>query len=1097
MIKKQSSSEHFRSKGKLLIVLRIGLLFSMMGVMQVFASTSFSQSATFVIDVENKELKEVLAEIENQTDYKFAYDRSSINLSRKVSLKSEDELMNDVLNKLFKGSDINYKVLGKQIILTKKRQQASIVEITSEVQQEQRSISGIVTDASGEPLPGVFVMVKETTKGAITNVDGKYRIQGVKESDVLVFSFMGMKVQEMIVNKQSSINATMTEDAIGLDEVVAIGYGTAKKNDLTGAVTSVKKSQFIDAPTPNIAQSLQGKMSGVNIVNTTGAPGDTPKIIVRGVNSLSASNAPLIILDGIPFSGDLGDINSNDIEGLSVLKDASSSAIYGSRGANGVIIVTTKSGKGNKMLTSYHGSVGVQTMAKKMDLLNGTQYLGFLKDFNHEQGEDDLSPENLLFGMELSNYKRGVTTDWQDEVYRSAMYQDHQLSISGSSAKTKYYTSVAGTFQDGIAENTSFDRYIVRVNVTQSVTDWLSVGLNSQYTKKDYGGISPDRSAALRLSPYGQLKDESGNYTFYPEYPEVYYSNPFADFTASRDYTKERTDLFGTVDILLPIKGLNYKFNYGYTIGNTFRGVFYPKTSLMGSSDKGRATIYNRKHNETTLEHILSYNKEFNKKHKIQATGLYSWQSTYDQSNETTGKGFASDNGLYHTMQAAEKLEAESNLVETFLVSYMGRINYTYKNRYSLTATVRTDGYSAFGKNDKYATFPSLALAWNINQERFLNHTKTVDLLKIRLSWGKNGNQAISPYQTLDSYSIKNYVTGEPGETTTGYLISVIGNPSLKWETTSSTNLGVDFGFFNAITGTIDVYYSKTNDLLMKRTVPVMNGYTSVFENIGGTSNRGIEITLNGVCVDKKNLKWQAGLTFSANRDKIESLRGDGKDDVTNKWFIGDAVQVWYDYNTVGVFQTQEQIDKSSQPNARLGDAILEDVSDDGKITPEDRKIISSKNPDFRYGISNTLTYNNLSLSFFLSGLQGIKNKNYWLDPQTWLPEKNTNYLDIPYWSVNNINGSFVSPAYTGQRNKRGHAFYQNASYFRLQDVTLSYNIDANFMKRVKISDWQLYLSGRNLYTWTSWMGYNPESAPAYTEYPMARTVVLGTKFSF
>ncbi|MFV0506535.1 MAG: SusC/RagA family TonB-linked outer membrane protein [Bacteroidales bacterium] len=1087
--RKKRSLVKFVVKMKLLSFL---LCFSMASV----ASNLYSQEVRFTFELKRATLGEVFNEIESNSQYIFIYSEKTIDLDKRVNVSAQDNDIYIILDQVL-DNNVSYEIYDRQVIIKSKQEvkNVSVKSLVAEPQENGKEVKGKIVDSRGMPIPGATVVVQGTTNGVVTDVDGNFRINRVPENGTLVISFVGMETQRISVVSKKELKIKMSDSAVGLNEVVVVGYGSQAKSDLTGAIASVSADDFENVPTVNVAQSLQGKIAGLNIVNSSGSPGATPTITIRGVNSLTASNSPLLIVDGIPFSGNLSDINPNDIESMSVLKDASSSAIYGSRGANGVIIITTKAGKkGQAALTAtYHGSIGVQSIARKLDLLSPSQYIMFREDYEAAQGGVDFSPENLLNSYEYDSYLSGETVDWQDEVYRMGIYQDHQFSVSGATDKTQYYTSLGASLQDGVVENTQFKRYTLRMNVSHDVTDWFSFGVNSQYTFKDNSGATPSLTSTVRLSPYGKMYEEDGSIAFYPEYPEIYYPNPFSNISQTNDRTTERIDMKGFAELKLPLEGLKYRLNYGITSEKGFQGQYFPKESLTGSINKGQAYIWNQTAYNSTLENIVTYDKEFNDIHKLNITGLYSWQETIRKSSDMLGKEFTSDAGLYYTMSSAETLTANSSLTETFLESYMGRVNYSLMEKYSVTATIRTDGYSAFGANNKYATFPSLGLSWNVNKENFLRNSKIVDMLKLRLSWGKNGNQAINPYQTIDSYRLKSYVTGEPGEKEVGCEIHTVGNPSLKWETTTSTNLGVDFGFIGRITGAIDFYTTQTNDLLMTRTVPVMNGYQSILENVGKTKNKGIEIALNGLCVETVDFSWNMGLTFSANRDEIVALRGDGVDDLSKGWFIGKPLQVNWGYNPIGVYKTQEQVDKSAQPGASLGDAILEDVNGDGTITPDDRKVISSRNPDFRYGIKADFRYKNLALNVFLNGVAGMTQTNHWLNPGVWQPDKNTNYLDMPYWSVTRPDGDYVSPAYNKPVD---HAFYQDASFLRIQDVTLSYNLGDFLLEKLKIKDWQLYVSGRNLYVWTDWIGYDPESGSS-DAYPMPRTFVLGTKITF
>lgn len=1070
-------------------IMRLTFLFLFIGLMQVTAS-SYSQTAKLKLDFSQTKVKDVLEAIEEQSKFRFAYSSEIVDLNRQINIRMVDQDIESVLGQVFKDTNVKYEIDERHIIL--------YTAENSGVQQSL-TIQGTVVDEAGVPLPGVTVFVKSTTMGTVTDLDGVYQLAEVKSGSTLVFSFVGMRTQEILINNQTSLDITMFVDAIGVEEIVAIGYGKQKKSDLTGAVYSVKAEELETLPNTNIMQGLQGKVPGLNITNIKSSPGEAPRLRIRGENSLSASNNPLIVLDGIPFEGNLNDINPGDIESASVLKDASSAAIYGARAANGVILITTKRGKTGKVQVNYRGYYGVQTVENKLDLLDGPAYVKFLQDYNGFSGKEDLSPENLLMSDEIPQYEAGIETDWQDLVFRAAPQQDHQLSLSGGSDKTSYYTSLGFLNQRGIVENSGMKRYTLRSNVDHQINGWLKTGVNIQLTNKDLGGNSPSITNAIKISPYGQLKDENGRYTHYPQEPQTYYSNPYANDGATVDNETKRAfaNVFG--ELTLPfIKGLSYRLNLGFDYYNREFGSYYPSYTLSGRQPNGLAKIENYSQERLTWENIIKYKADLNE-HHFDFTGLYSRESETYKESKLEGKGFVNDDNLYHYIQSAEQKDIESKLTDSELVSYMGRINYNYANKYFFTATGRIDGYSGFGENNKYGVFPSLALGWIPTQEGFMQDSGTfgfVDYMKLRASLGENGNMGISPYQTLDSFANRYYVYGDNQTTVNGLVISKVGNPDLKWESTITLNIGVDFNLFeNRISGNIDVYKSQSDNLLMSRQLPVMNGYASILYNVGKTENRGLEFNLNTTNIKQSDFSWTTNLNFSMNRDKIVELRGDGKDDLANKWFIGKPLRVYYDYKMTGIWQKDDDIANSHMPSAQPGTPIIKDVTEDGKITGDDREIIGSRLPDWIGGMTNTLTYKNWTFSVYVNTVQGVTKENTLLDPGEWLPEKNTNYLNIPYWTEERPSNEYVAPGY--DENALDHKFYQDASYVRIKDASLAYNFPQHMLKTLGISNLKLYVSGKNLYTFTEWDGYDPESEKSFGPYPNSRTIILGVNLGF
>ncbi len=1060
----------------------------------LFLVTLFQMSAsvysqkTITIKMDNVSLKEMFEEVERLSKVSVFYNDTQLDMKQIVSLDFKNKTINRILTSVLKNRGISFSITDNHIILNR------VLDLDS---NQTMNISGIVSDLSGGELPGVTVFIKGTTTGTTTDFYGNYVINAT-EGDILVFSYIGMKTIEIIVSNETSINVILEEDASELDEVIVVGYGTQQKKDLTGSVVSIKAEELESMPNINILDGLQGRATGLRIINSNSTPGSTATIRIRGENSLTAGNSPLIILDGIEYSGTLNDIAPADMESISILKDASSTAIYGSRASNGVIIITTKRGHVGKTRIEYRGYSAMQTSETKLDLMDGAGYIKLLQDWNSHRGETDLSPENLLFSDEIPQYQAGTEIDWQDLVLRTAFQNEHQISLSGGTERTKYYSSISSLDQEGVLQGSGMKRLSTRTNINYKINNFVSVGSNLQFTFKDIGGISPNLTNALKMSPYGKLRDENGNYTHYPQQPQSYYSNPFANYGATNDKTTKRVLVNLFADIKIPsVKGLSYKIIFG--INNYYRenGSYYPITTLTGLQPKGQAFKGNYSDTDWTMENIFKYNTTIGK-NRFDITALYSRESNNFVNTEARGKGFVTDDNLYHNLEAAESKEIFSEETKTDLVSYMGRFNYTFDSKYSVTFTGRKDGYSGFGKNNKYGFFPSAALAWTISNEKFFNNSNlasTIDFLKVRTSYGKNGNMAVAPYQTLDNFSILNYVYGDNETTVNGTVIDGIGNPDLRWETKKSFNLALDYSLNNRrISGSIEYYKSQTEDLLMSRSIPIINGYKSVLVNIGKTENWGLELNLNTINIKKDNFEWSSSLNLSLNRDEIVALRGDGIDDIGNNWFIGESLQVYYDYKMIGVWQTGDDIANSQQPDAKPGYAKIEDLNGDGIIDGDDRQIIGSRLPEWTGGFTNTFKYKQFTLSVYINTVQGITKQNNLLNPGSWLMEKNTNYVNVPYWTPENPSNTYVSPGYN--ENFLGHQYYQDASYVRVKDISLSYNFSENTLSSSGLQKLRVFLSGRNLYTFTDFIGYDPEASSNFAAYPNARTIMLGVNLS-
>lgn len=827
----------------------------------------------------NIPLSEAMPKVEKQSGYTFFYESQQIDIKQKVSLNVKNETINKTIAALLKGTNVKFEIDATHIILyTGKNNKA--------ISGQPQNISGTVIDESGEPIIGANVMVEGTSTGVITDLDGKYTINAPAGSNLKI-SYIGYVTQTVKAGRNSTVK--LVEDSKTLAEVVVIGYGTQRKSDLTGGLVSVDQKKLNMINSSNLMDRLAGQIPGLSVTTGDAKPGADQTLRVRGENSLSADNAPLIVLDGIPYNGSLSDIDPNIIESLSVLKDASAAAIYGSRGSNGVILIQSKKGKKGAPQVTYKGQFRMSQPQQTIDVMTPDEYITFKQDIARLKdgwSGDQLAPENILSASELINYKKGVTNDWQDYIFRNAFTMEHQVGISGGTESTTYMGAVSYLDQEGVVYNSAMKRYNINLNVTQVLNKWLTIGIQTQFIQRDGGGITPNIEHAVKQSPYGIYKDENGKYYEEPM-DQSLIINPMANVNADQDQTRRNFFINTYADILLPVKGLSARTTFGYNYRSDFTGTYYGRDTKDGRTASGKASINNEHYWDYTWENLLKYNREFGK-HRFDATGLFSVQQTQKKTSKSSAESFVNDDSSYHNINAGEKNKTvSSGLSETSMLSYMLRLNYSYAGKYMLTLTGRSDGYSAFGANNKYAFFPSVAAAWNIASESFMENAQNwLDQLKLRVSYGSNGNQAINPYQTLDRLHLTNYIWGDGGAGVNGaYLANDgVGNPNLKWETTQTFNVGIDYSFFNGrINGNIEMYVANTKDLLMKRTVPIMNGYKTIWDNVGKTRNKGVEFTLNTVNIRNKDFEWSTGIIFSLNRDKIVDLRGDKKDDITNK----------------------------------------------------------------------------------------------------------------------------------------------------------------------------------------------------------------------
>ncbi len=990
----------------------------------------------------------------------------------------------------------------------------SALQMYAVPQQDLIKINGKVADGKGEALVGVTVQVKDGNTGTITDLDGKYTLQ-VNSASVLVFTYVGFVAQEVKVTASGVVNITMKDDSEQLEEVVVVGYGTQRKKDLTGGLSVVGKEQLGMVTTTNLMDRLVGQVAGLNITTSNAAPGSDQSLLIRGQNSISASNDPLIILDGIPYSGSFADLDPNIIESLSVLKDASAAAIYGSRGSNGVILIQTKRGAIGKPQVTYKGQFGVSEPMQRIEVMGPNEFIRFKQDIGRLKNGysgDQLDPiaGNIISVSERENYVSGTTYDWQDLIFRTGNTMDHQIGISGGTENTKYMAAISYLNEEGVVYNSNLNRANISANIDQTFNKWLTIGVGTQFVQKETGGITPNIEHAIKQSPYGKYKDAAGYYVTEPmEYSLI--TNPMINVNADQDRISRNFFLNAYANILFPVKGLSFRVNYGYNYRSSFTGTYYGRDTFEGREKAGlvggKASISNGHYNDYTWENVLRYEREIGS-HRFDATGLFSMQETKSVSSSQSAEGFVTDDTSYFMMGTAERNQTiSSGLSETSMLSYMLRLNYAYKGKYMATLTGRTDGASVFGENNKYAFFPSAAVAWHLGEEGFIkDNINWIDMLKLRTSYGANGNQAITAYRTMDRlYSKVKYIWGDAGTiANSAYLPSDgIGNPNLKWETTNTANIALDFSFFKGrLGGTIEGYISNTHDLLMTRTVPIMNGYSKIWDNIGQTQNKGIEITLNTVNIKKQGFVWSTDLNFSLNRDKIVELRGDQIDDITNKWFIGKPLSVFYDYNVIGLWQQGDEyfytdangVQKNIQAGATPGAAKVEDVDKNGYIDANDKKIIGSKMPDFTMSMGNKLTYKNLYLSFLVNGVFGVWRENNVANLGSWA-YGTTNYVHgANYWTPENTDADIVSPGYI---NTLGHGFYKKQTYVQIKNITLGYNIDKKLVSKLHLGSANLNLSINNLHAFSNMRQILNYDNGWMASYPTARSYMLGININF
>jgi TonB-linked SusC/RagA family outer membrane protein len=1005
-----------------------------------------------------------------------------------------------------------------------KRNVAKVAEV------QQSTVSGTVTDASSRtPMPGVNVIVKGSTTGALTGIDGKYTLIVPDQNSVLLFSFIGYNTLEQPVSGNTVINVALSATTTSLDEVIVIGYGTQKKSDLTGSVVRVSMEKKSSLANINLSQALSGATAGVN-VQGTGLAGSEPILSIRGQTSLSATDRPLIVLDGIIYNGAISDINISDVESVDILKDASAAAVYGSRSANGVMLITTKKGKTEKPVVSFNMYYGYQDMTNNpMRVMNSDEYAIRLVDYYYQQDlytwyktkptsatgkpvRPDVTNPTIVAARlrtqeERDNYLAGNKIDWVKEVTRTAPIQNYNMSVSGKTARSNYFVSGSYADEAGILLNDNFKRITLHTNFESKVTDWFTLGLISSYTYRDYSGLQAILGDARAGSPL------ANNYIGSPKYDmyltgEAYMPYPLNNLYVDNSDISNNLFLVGSGKITVPwIKGLTYELNYSNTYLTRNNNTFYPVTTPNGSGNKGQAIKIPSEERNWIVNNIVTYARTFGE-HQVNATLLYSRENRHAQGSNLNAQGFDNPVLGYNNMGLGTVATVASSAWEENSLSYMARASYTFKNRYLLTGTFRRDGFSGFGSANKFANFPSVSLGWVASEESFLNDIKWL-YLKFRTSYGQNGNQGIGRYSSFSRMTADAYVYGST--TAIAVYPSTLGNSELGWEKTSSFNIGVDFGLFNRrISGSVDIYKAQTTDVLVSRALPPTTGYPSVWTNIGAIDNKGIEVELTTINLTG-SLGWETNFVFSLNRDKISKLYGGESDkDVGNSWFVGEPISAIYDYEMAGGLWTEQELYSGNTLNNWYpGQYKYVDQNGDGVIEPNlDRKITGYRTPSYRFSINNTFTYKNFTFSFFLNSIQG--GKKYYLQDNASVVNvawRSDDVLRInasavrPYWTpdngVNNATGVYNSPAVTS-------GIYESRSFVRLQDVLLSYAFGSSLCKTLKMEAFQAYIAAKNPYIWTNWSGWDPEvvswtaaDGNTNTNTPLMRNITAGFRVTF
>ncbi|HZK95520.1 MAG TPA: TonB-dependent receptor [Prolixibacteraceae bacterium] len=1101
---------------KILLTMRLTLFLLIASVFSAFSNT-YAQKTKLDINVQNRTVKDVLNEIETQSEFFFMYNNKQVDVERIVNLDAKSTTVDIVLEKLFAGTDVNFKVVNRQILLFPNN-------LINLAEQQGKKVSGKVTDQNGVAIPGAAVVVRGTTTGASSDNDGSFSLVIPTDAKALIISFVGMKSQEIVISGKTIFNIVLEEETIGLEEVVAIGYGTVKKSDITGSVSSVKANKLKDASSNSFDQMLQGQAAGVVVSQSSSAPGGGVSVRIRGSNSINGGNEPLYVIDGMPIYKNDGDafgghdygssgapnvlstIDPNDIESMEILKDASATAIYGARGANGVVLITTKKGQIGKSNIIFNASYALAEVAKKYNMLNASQFAQLNNDARIAGGDKPLYDLNNL---------GNIDTDWQNEIFRVAPTQNYQLQMTGGDEKIRYMISGGYFNQQGIIKSSGMDRYSLRVNFERSVSKRIKIGENLTISRSNnndgnattvlYNALKRVPTSPVYIDGTTELASENDN--IHTDLAGT--QNPFYKMnlcTNAQTTNKLLGNIFAEITLL---DGLMFKTDFGATIQD-IKGVYFEPADLSARAS-GAGIINNNYTINTVIQNTLNYNKSFSKHNIAVVLGQTAEKYEYE-SNHVRGEGMSNITTVYNNMAGNYMTSniIQSNIGGFQMASFLGRVTYGFDSKYLLTSSVRKDGSSRFGKNNKWGYFPSAAAAWVVSKEDFMQNQTIISNLKFRLSYGATGNQEIGNYNSMAT--LGSWVAIINNQNVKATYPDRIANADLKWETTKQFNGGIDLGIIKGRISLIADYFNKTtSDLLYYKPVPLSTGFGSILSNIGSVENKGFELGLNSVNLDG-NFKWNTGITFTLQKNKILSLGGQPA--AKNEPTIlqeGEELGTWYGYLTDGVITDANH---PAQPDAKIGDVKFKDIAGpldannkptgpDGKIDGNDRTVLGHQNPNVLYSLTNDFTYKGFELNVFFNGVSGNTIYNQTRQSLEDLSGKSGAVADV----LNRYNGtnpgtSIPRALQNGGTNHYGSGtntkFLENGSYLKLRNLTLAYNLPAVLSKKIFVSNFRVYFSGQNLWTSTKYSGYDPDvSAYDNFAYPSTKIYTVGINLTF
>lgn len=1094
-----------RTIAKMLLVMKLSAIILLVACLQVSAK-GFAQQVT--LSEKNVSLEKLFRTIEKQTGYVFFFDHQLIDKAPKVSVDVKKMPLEDALQLCLKDQRLSYSIIGKNIVIKQKEIFSPLAIVQTMAQDTMVNVTGRVTDATGQPLPGASVVVKGTSTGAVTDAAGNYKLR-VARGATLVVTFIGYKGEEAQVTGTAPLNFSLDDQVSSTEEIVVIGYGSVKKSDLTGSLSQVKSKDITSLPSTNIMQALNGRASGVRVMQNSGAPGGSVSVRIRGTNSILGGNEPLYVIDGFPYNGNPTFLQNSDIASIEILKDASSTAIYGSRGANGVVMITTKGGR-KKDATTVEVEAGYthQMVTKKMPLMNAQQYALL---YNEQAKNDGLAA--YFSQAQIDSLGQNGGTDWQDLVLRTAPIYNISATVNGGTEKTKFSLSGSAFLQDGIVKASDYKRYNLRGNIEHDISKVFSVSFNTVLTRlsssrqsSSLGNRGSDLISAMLMAPPSltpYLPD--GSYrrlnTAYPFISNVII-NPLVPINENTDRIKGDRVFTNAAVTIKPLEGLTIKISGG--IDNLNDRVdrysnIEPTTNSIGS-----ATIETTQQTGLLNENVVTYMKEINK-HSFTLMGGFTYQDNTNTILNGSGAGFLSDVTYTGNLQGAKTPGIpRSGYSKWVLLSYLGRLNYTLADKYLFTASIRRDGSSRYSKDNQWENFPSAAFAWRASEEDFLKQSRVISDLKLRASYGLSGNTSISPYQTLNLLGSSNTIFGDALSVAFGPDLTLPGD--LKWETTRQFDVGADFGLLeNNLRFTLDYYRKKTVNLLNKVSLPVSMGYTVTLQNVGEIENKGFELGVDASIL-KREVNWNVNANIAFNRNKVLKLY-DGQDIFGDAFYTGslnDYVNLLREGQPLGVFYGYKEIGYTATGNLQY-----EDINKDGSISAADKTYIGDPNPDFIYGLNSVTSWKGLELTVFIQGSQGNDifnlNRASALDLGMGLNLPREVYEN--HWTPENPNAKYpkITRTLSGNMSTR---FVEDGSYLRFKNIQLAYNLPLQRLGWKWFKTAQVYASGQNLITFTKYSWYDPEvnayggsnsynQGIDYAIYPTSKSVTFGIRCGF